>query len=253
MAARSRGDWGRPLAGLIALGAAAAFFYLQDVHGLASSPAAEPAIPSVGQGAGMTVYFTSPVGGAQVPSTAPVEAAILESLESADRSVDLALYDFDLWRVRDALLACQRRGVTVRMVVESDNALQSSLVDLREAGIEIVGDGRDPLMHHKFLVIDNRLVWFGSMNLAARGVNHNDNNFMRVDSEDMAANFEREFEEMFVEDRFGPLSRPDTPYPFLVIGDSAVEVAFSPEDDVQARVIRRLNEATISTISWRFR
>jgi phosphatidylserine/phosphatidylglycerophosphate/cardiolipin synthase-like enzyme len=243
MAERSGGGWARSAAGLAVLGVAAAFFYLQDLSESPISLVTDPHAAPIGSGAVISAFFTPP---GQDEAPAPVEAALLASLESAQNSVDLALYDFDLWRVRDALLACQRRGVRVRMVVESDNGLQSSLADLRAAGVPIIGDGRAPLMHHKFLVIDDRIVWVGSMNLTIRGVYHNNNNFLRVDSADLAADFRGEFEEMFIEDRFGALSRPDTPYPFLVIGDSAVEVAFSPEDDVQARVVRRLNQATDS-------
>ena len=36
-------------------------------------------------------------------------------------AVDLAVYDLNLWSLRDALIAAHQRGVTVRMVTESDN------------------------------------------------------------------------------------------------------------------------------------
>lgn len=246
MAAEEQGGWGRSIVGLAALAAAAAFFFLQDANQLPSAPPFQSATSSAGQDAAIGVYFSPPPDGAHNQTPAPVEAALIESLGMAERSVDLAVYDFDLWRVRDALLDCRRRGIRVRMVVESDNGRQSDLLDLRAAGIPVVGDERSALMHHKFLVIDDRVVWFGSMNVTQRGVYRNNNNFLRVDSVDLATDFEREFEEMFLEDRFGALSRADTPFPFLVVGESALEVAFSPEDDVQARIVRYLERASES-------
>jgi len=242
MAGEPRSDWWRSIAGFMLLGVTAAVFYWMDLDQPKVDPAAAPA-----DGSGSIMAFFTPPGDELMPgSLAPVEQAVLDSLQRAERSVDLAAYDFDLWRLRDELLDCQRRGVRVRVVVESDNADQPALLDLQGAGIPIVGDDRGPLMHHKFMVIDDELVWAGSMNFTQRGVYHNNNNFLRIESADVAADFSREFEEMFAEDRFGALSRADTPYPFLVVDDSAVEVAFSPEDDVQGRIIRRLNQASAS-------
>lgn len=242
MAANGNAGWWRSVAGIVLLGLTASLFFWVDSDRSASEPAASPA----DEGGSILAFFTPPGDDQSPGAIAPVERAVLESLQRAEHSVDMAVYDFDLWRVRDALIDCQLRGVRVRVVVEGDHALQPSLIDLQAAGVPIVSDDRDPLMHHKFLVIDDQWVWVGSMNLTQRGVYHNDNNFLRIDSRDVAADFEREFEEMFMEDRFGALSRADTPFPFLVVDDSAVEVAFSPEDDVQARILRRLDQASSS-------
>jgi phosphatidylserine/phosphatidylglycerophosphate/cardiolipin synthase-like enzyme len=95
-------------------------------------------------------------------------------------------------------------------------------------------------------VIDERWVWTGSMNWTINGVYRNNNDVIIIDSSDMATNYSREFAEMFDEDRFGELSLNDTPFPFLVVGEAAVETAFSPDDNVAARVGRSLDRATKS-------
>jgi phosphatidylserine/phosphatidylglycerophosphate/cardiolipin synthase-like enzyme len=63
------------------------------------------------------------------------------------------------------LIDAHRRGVTVRLVTESDNMDVSEIQELREVGIPILGDRREGRMHNKFVVIDRQEVWTGSLNL----------------------------------------------------------------------------------------
>lgn len=189
------------------------------------------------------VYFMPEQPAAQAGPARSVEADLIMAIDTATESIDIAVYDLDLPGIRDALIAAHRRGITVRVVAETDNLDQPSFQDLLAAGVPLVDDRRPSLMHHKFVVIDQRWVWTGSMNLTWNGLHRNDNHLLAIQSDDLATNYRREFEEMFVEDRFGPLSRPDTPFPFLAIGQAAVEVGFSPDDGVQARLVQRIEQA----------
>ena len=51
---------------------------------------------------------------------------------------------------------------------------------------------------------------------------------------------------MFVEDRFGALSKPNTPYPKVTVDGILIETYFSPDDSVAARLVDILGEATSS-------
>ncbi|MCX6072318.1 MAG: phospholipase D-like domain-containing protein, partial [Chloroflexi bacterium] len=53
----------------------------------------------------------------------------------------------------------------------------------------------------------------------------------------------REFEEMFVDDRFGPLSIADTPNPAVTIDGTRVEAWFAPDDGVAARLVELIDDA----------
>jgi phosphatidylserine/phosphatidylglycerophosphate/cardiolipin synthase-like enzyme len=141
-----------------------------------------------------------------------------------------------LWSVRDALIRAAERGVRVRLVTDSDNVLNPEVASLEAAGIAVTGDRRDPLMHHKFTVIDAIEVWTGSMNYTVSDGYFNDNNLIRLRSPELARSYTREFEEMFVEDRFGALSQADTPWREVVVGDARVEVWFSPDDGAADRI-----------------
>ena len=52
------------------------------------------------------------------------------------------------------------------------------------------------LMHHKFCIIDNDRVITGSMNPTHRGVNHNDNVLLIIDSHTITKNFLQEFKQL---------------------------------------------------------
>ncbi len=190
-----------------------------------------------------SIYFTDPAGPAAETLRGGPDAALAQAIEAARVSVDLAIYDFDLWSLRDALLAARRRGVSVRLVLESDNLDEPEVQDLIDAGIPVLGDRREALMHDKFAIIDRQEVWTGSMNYTVNGAYHNNNNLLRLRSSRLAADYLAEFEEMFVKDEFGPTSPADTPYPNLVVDGTQVEVYFSPEDDTAARLIELIEAA----------
>lgn len=225
-----------------ALGAAALLVAIVTLFGIFSlrrnEPGALPASPVPGA---IALYLTTPAAGGG--SRGGPDQALVEAIDSAQHSVDVAVYAFNLWSVRDALLRAAERGVRVRMVVESDNILAAEVEDLVRAGIPVVGDRREPLMHHKFVVIDAQEVWTGSMNLTVGSVYADHNNLLRLRSAEVAADFAREFEEMFLEDRFGMLSLPDTPYPETVVDGYRLQVLFSPDDGVAEKILAHLRAA----------
>ena len=205
-------------------------------------------IPSevVSSGGWHTVYFTDPTDPSTSTFRGGPDSNLVKDIDEARYSVDIAIYRLDLWSVRDALIRAHRRGVTVRMVTESDNILEAEVEDLEAAGIPVLGDRREHLMHHKFIVIDGLVVWTGSMNFTVSGAYRNNNNLIRIRSNRVAQNYAREFEEMFVEDRFGALSKPNTPYPKVTVDGVPIEIYFSPDDGVAARLVDIIRDATSS-------
>jgi phosphatidylserine/phosphatidylglycerophosphate/cardiolipin synthase-like enzyme len=191
----------------------------------------------------LEVYFSEPDNPNSTTLRGGPDALLAESIAQARYSVDAALYDLNLWSIRDALLSAHQRGVEVRMVTDSDNILEREIAELELAGIPVLGDRREPLMHHKFVVIDRVEVWTGSMNMTLNGAYRNENNLVRIRSAANAENYTREFEEMFVEDRFGALSLHDTPHPTFNLDGIMIEVYFSPDDDPAARIIDLLRSA----------
>jgi phosphatidylserine/phosphatidylglycerophosphate/cardiolipin synthase-like enzyme len=199
-----------------------------------------------------TLYFTDPTGpNADTQRNGP-DAALAEAIDGARVSVDAAIYDLNLWSIRDALIDAHRRGVAVRVVVESDNRDRDEVQDLIDAGIDVLGDRREALMHHKFVVIDQYEVWTGSMNFTLNGAYHNNNHIIRVRSSRVADDYLIEFEEMFTLDLFGGNSIANTPNPLVSIDGTSIEVFFSPDDGTQSRLVELIDEADTSVYMLAF-
>lgn len=189
------------------------------------------------------LYFTNPQSPLASQQTGGVDQPIVESIDTARLSVDVAIYSLSLNSVRNALLRAYDRGVRVRMVMESDNLDRTDPQRLKDAGIPILGDRREGLMHDKFIVIDNSEVWLGGMNLTDSGTYEDNNVMMHIRSVKLAENFTKEFEEMFVDDKFGDNVIPETPNPRVTIDGTPVDTYFSPDDGVQAILLDILGEA----------
>ena len=184
------------------------------------------------RGSWFELYFTDPANPFSSQGTGGVDGQLVEAIDAARLSIDVAAYSISLNSVRYALIRAHDRGVTVRLVMESSNMDRSDPQALIEAGIPIVGDNRQGLMHDKFVVIDRSEVWLGSMNFTDSGAYDDNNNMIRIKSREIAEDYSLEFKEMFEEDSFGPDVKPQTPYPTVTIDGTRVDVYFSPDDGV---------------------
>lgn len=194
-------------------------------------------------GGWIQVYFTNPQSPLASQKTGGIDAPLAVAIDSARLSVDVAIYSLSLNSIRDALIRAHKRGVRVRMVMESENLDRSDPQKLKDAGIPILGDRREGLMHNKFVVIDNSEVWLGSMNFTDSGAYADNNNLVKIRSTQMAENFTKEFEEMFLDDKFGDNVLAETPHPNLEINSVPFDVYFSPDDGVQASLVDLLQSA----------
>lgn len=200
------------------------------------------------------LYFTNPESPLAPQRTGGVDGPIAASIDSARLSVDVAIYSLSLNSVRDALLRAHDRGVNVRMVMESDNMDRADVQILKSAGIPILGDRREGLMHDKFIIIDNSEVWVGSMNLTDSGAYEDNNNMIHIRSVKMAENYKKEFDEMFVDDKFGDRIAAETPHPRLILDGTPIDTYFSPDDGILPVFVEMVEnaESSISFMAFSF-
>ncbi len=195
------------------------------------------------RGSFFEIYFTDPFNPNADKQEGGPDVPLAQAIEEARVSVDVAAYSMSLFSIRNALEHARARGVQVRMVMESDNLDGSVPQALVEAGIPIIGDRRQGLMHDKFIVIDRSEVWTGSMNFTTSGTYEDNNNLVRIRSTKVAEDYTVEFEEMFKDDFFGPDAVAATPNPRVTIDGIPVEIYFSPDDHVAKRIVQLLRAA----------
>ena len=195
------------------------------------------------RGAWFELYFTNPASPLSPQGTGGVDGPLVEAIDAARLSIDVAAYSITLNSFRYALIRAHDRGVTVRIVMESTNMDRSDPQRLIEAGIPIIGDNRDGLMHDKFIVIDKSEVWMGSMNFTDAGAYDDNNNLMRIHSTKIAEDYGKEFDEMFVDNKFGEDVVPATPNPVVTLDGTELDVYFSPDDGVLSALVPLLESA----------
>ena len=184
------------------------------------------------RGSWFELYFTDPTNPLSSQATGGVDGPLVDAIDAARLSIDAAAYSLTLNSVRFALINAHNRGVTVRVVMESENMDRSDPQALIEAGIPIVGDNSAGLMHDKFMVIDRSEVWLGSMNFTDSGAYEDNNNLIRIHSTEVAEDYSVEFKEMFEDHKFGPNVVAQTPNPTVTLDGTRVDIYFSPDDGV---------------------
>jgi phosphatidylserine/phosphatidylglycerophosphate/cardiolipin synthase-like enzyme len=196
-----------------------------------------------GSGDWYDVYFTSAACPPAGQRSGGIDETIAADIRQAQQRVDVAAFELESPAMAAALIDRHNNGVPVRVVTDADNTDRPSIPQLRQNGITVVEDGRTALMHNKFVVIDGRTVWTGSMNFTPNDVYCNNNNMVRFQSERLAANYTAEMDEKFEHGQFGPTSPDATPHEQLVINDVRVENYFGPEKRIAPILVERVNGA----------
>ena len=143
----------------------------------------------------------------------PVDVAreLADFLDSARRSLDIAVYDFDLEQesaklVGGAITEAAARGVAVRLAFNVDHANpipepppprgEPSLVDALDVPTKAI-PGVPDLMHHKFAIRDGDAVWTGSTNWTDDSFSRCENVVAVVRSAGVAAAYGTDFEQLW--------------------------------------------------------
>ncbi|MEB3263331.1 MAG: phosphatidylserine/phosphatidylglycerophosphate/cardiolipin synthase family protein [Synechococcus sp.] len=218
-------------------------------------------------------HYRSPIDGKQRAGD-NLEELLLRTIGSARRDIAVAVQELSLPAVARALIEKQQQGVRVRVVLENTYStpwseqhpvdlpphlrhrqaqLQAlgwgdAVALLRAARVPLIDDTADGsagsgLMHHKFLVVDGRVVVSGSTNFTPSCI-HGDpdnprtrgnvNHLLRFESAELAQVFLGEFERLWGD---GPGGAPDSRFGIgkggggvqrVLVQGTPVQVLFAP-------------------------
>ncbi|KAH0632024.1 hypothetical protein JD844_020042 [Phrynosoma platyrhinos] len=124
---------------------------------------------------------------------------LLGRLLSARRSLELCVFAFSSPLLRRAVVLLHRRGVRVRVVTDADYmALNGSQIGiLRLEGIQVRHDQEAGYMHHKFAIIDKKMLITGSLNWTTQAIQNNRENILVVEDKDCVNIYLEEFEKIW--------------------------------------------------------
>ena len=158
---------------------------------------------------------------------------LAEFILSAKEKVYCAFFDLDLEDVKNALDTQYKRGLDVKLVVDTDNYEYAEEFDFAK------GDERSALMHNKFCIVDERIST-GSFNPTVNGAEKNNNNLIIINSSVLAKNYEDEFNELWNK-TFGKGNKVNNPVIYL--NESKIENYFCPEDSCSEKIKNALEKA----------
>ncbi len=161
-------------------------------------------------------------------------------MRAAERTLDIAIYDFQLGPDAEAIVIgaikdAAARGVSVRLAYNVDYPGPIPVPPPPSTDVGAVEALRVPcaaipgvpdLMHHKYVVRDAAVVWSGSANWTDDAWHREENVLVRVPSPEIAADFALDFESLWGSRRVASGSRP-APRPVDVEGTS-VRAWFCP-------------------------
>ncbi|NXJ69897.1 PLD6 hydrolase, partial [Rostratula benghalensis] len=146
-------------------------------------------------------------GGASRPCSCPLPhgdcslSRLLSLLLTARRSLEICLFAFSSPQLGSAVQLLHRRGVRVRVVTDAQYmGLQGSQIGLlRLAGIQVRHDQESGYMHHKFAIVDGRMVITGSLNWTTQAIQNNRENVLVMEDAEYVKPFLDEFERIWEE------------------------------------------------------
>ncbi|PIN86330.1 hypothetical protein COV19_06005 [Candidatus Woesearchaeota archaeon CG10_big_fil_rev_8_21_14_0_10_44_13] len=160
----------------------------------------------------------------------------LEYLLNRSAKAHCAFFDLDLENVIAQFDA--RYGDSRLAVIDADNFMKGweNKTNLRK-------DSRKAFMHNKFCVIDDEIVWTGSMNPTHNCDEKNNNNAVIIYSKALARNYEDEFQELW-KGVFGKGAKVENP--IIDLNGTIIESYFCPEDycaNIEMKEFSKANES----------
>lgn len=182
---------------------------------------------------------------------------LFQIIDNAEETIDVAMYNINRTIIVNYLIDAHNRGVRIRYIADdqtSNNAFNSVTPPF---GL-VYGSTGDPLMHNKFLIVDEGLVSakviMGATNFTSNQMAVDPNHMLVINDQSLAKAYTIEFEEMWGSDdefpnianaRFGSAKEDNTPHFFNINGIN-VESYFSPSDRVTSKIQKEIDEAEVS-------
>ncbi len=189
-------------------------------------------------------------------SAEDVARQVAEFMDSAERSLELALYDIRLHDeaaeiVKGALIGAQERGVAVRLVYNVDHPGPIPVPPPPQTAPELLEAlpiptrpiaGVPDLMHHKYVVRDREAVWTGSMNWSQDSWTRQENAIAIVHSPTLAHAYGLNFEQLWEDGSI--LGGNVDPRP-IDVGGIEVRPWFTPDhgEALAHRIAKRIGQA----------
>ncbi len=129
-----------------------------------------------------------------------VLSGLYNVLSKAEKSIYFLAYSFTTNELGDIVRQKAADGLTVKGVMDEEQIASNTGTEFdpfRQAGLDVLRDGNEGLMHHKVFIVDEKIVAFGSYNFSKSAEEKNDENFIIVYNQQIAEQFMQEFQRVY--------------------------------------------------------
>lgn len=151
------------------------------------------------------------------------EEKFLEITKEA-KTLDCAFFDLELEKMITRL-----EEKNTRVVIEKENKNE------KQSNLDVHYDNNRNFMHDKFCIIDEKIIFTGSLNPTE---DKNNNNIVIIHSPTLAKNYEEEFEELYENKKAEKVE-----YPVIHYNNKRIENYFCPEDNCKKHILDELDKA----------
>ena len=158
---------------------------------------------------------------------------ILTQINQAHESIDIALYGWDVIpEIHNAILNAKSRGVKIRIVYDtSANNYYPETKEIVKIADKSATEGKQILMHNKFIIFDEKKVITGSMNFSETDFSgFNSNCLFFINSVEIAHIYLEEFNQM-INGKFHN-AKASVTHKTVLLGNTKVTPFFSPKDRI---------------------
>lgn len=127
--------------------------------------------------------------------------SISDLLQQAKKTLDICVFTITHERLASDIINCHKRGVVVRLITDDDKLYDhgSEIKNIKHQGIPVKIDNSRYHMHHKFAVIDSRIVFTGSFNWTYSASKHNQENLLVTTNYDIVKQYSNHFDLLWKE------------------------------------------------------
>lgn len=129
------------------------------------------------------------------PGTDILES-ISDLLKQAKNTLDICVFTITDERLAGGIIYCHERGIKVRIITDDEKMYDhgSAIKAFKRAGIPIKIDHSRYHMHHKFGIIDSRIVFTGSFNWTYTASKHNQENLLVTTNYDIVKQYSEQYD-----------------------------------------------------------
>ncbi len=127
--------------------------------------------------------------------------AIIHQLNTATSNVKICVFTISDDVITEGIIKAKRRGLNILILSDNDKLfdLGSDIIRLADEGIEIKVDNTSNHMHHKFMLVDDKILVNGSYNWTRSAAKYNQENLIVTSDAELVGLFRKEFDKLWRE------------------------------------------------------